>query len=177
MKKLREYAQELLDVYNYFNGVIIFDRHAIAVYYYNNRPDLNSLQDKDVIGKTLSQIYPNLDLSASTIMKALKTGKPTSNIYQKTIDFKGQEVHEVNTTLPIFDGTEIIGAVEASQYIIGENECRNIYITPIHSEMHHARFTVDDIITCNPEMELVKSKIRKVARTDSSILLYGKTCS
>ncbi len=177
MKKLREYAQELLDVYNYFNGVSIFDRHAIAVYYYNNRPDLNSLQDKDVIGKTLSQIYPNLDLSASTIMKALKTGKPTSNIYQKTIDFKGQEVHEVNTTLPIFDGTEIIGAVEASQYIIGENECRNIYITPIHSEMHHARFTVDDIITCNPEMELVKSKIRKVARTDSSILLYGKTGS
>ena len=80
MKKLREYAQELLDVYNYFNGVIIFDRHAIAVYYYNNRPDLNSLQDKDVIGKTLSQIYPNLDLSASTIMKVI----PKNHRFQRT---------------------------------------------------------------------------------------------
>ncbi len=177
MKKLREYAQELLNIYNYFNGVIIFDRHATAVYYYNNRPDLNNLRDKDVIGKTLSQIYPELDLSKSTVMKALKTGKPTSNLYQKTKDFKGQIVQEVNTTLPIFDGTEIIGAVEASQYIIGDNECQNIYITPIHSEMHHTCFTVDDIITCSPEMELVKSKIRKVAKTDSSILLYGKTGS
>lgn len=177
MKKLREYAQELLNVYNYFNGVIIFDRQATAVYYYNNRPDINNLYDKDVIGKTLPEIYPELDLKASTIMKALKTGKPTSNIYQRTIDFKGQVVSEVNTTLPIFDGDEIIGAVEASQYIIGgANECRNIYITPMSQGIHHYS-TVDSIITQNPEMEHVKSKIRKVAKTDSSILLYGKTGS
>lgn len=83
MKKLREYAQELLDIYNYFNGVIIFDRQATAVYYYNNRPDINDLRDDDVIGKNLSQIYPDLDLSDSTIMKALETGTPTSNMLIK----------------------------------------------------------------------------------------------
>ncbi len=88
MKKLREYAQEILDVYNYFNGIIIFDRSATAVYYYNNRPDINQLCEKDVIGKTLPQIYPELDLENSTIMRALQTGKPTSNIYQKIKDFK-----------------------------------------------------------------------------------------
>lgn len=177
MKKLREYAQEILDVYNYFNGIIIFDRSATAVYYYNNRPDINQLCEKDVIGKTLPQIYPELDLENSTIMRALQTGKPTSNIYQKTKDFKGQEVQEVNTTLPIFDGSEIIGAVEASQYIIGENEYRNIYITPINSEIERACFTVDDIISESSGMEAVKNKIRKVSKTDSSILLYGKTGS
>lgn len=177
MKKLREYAQELLDVYNYFNGVIIFDQQATAVYYYNNRPDINNLRDDDVIGKSLSQIYPDLDLSASTIMKALETGNPTSNMYQKIKNFKGQEIAEVNTTLPIFDGDEIIGAVEVSQYVIGDNEYRNIYLTPMRTRLQRPYSTVDDIITRSQNMELVKAKIRKVARTDSSVLLYGKTGS
>ena len=177
MKKLREYAQDLLDVYNYFNGVIIFDQQATAVYYYNNRPDINNLRDDDVIGKSLSQIYPDLDLSASTIMKALETGNPTSNMYQKIKNFKGQEIAEVNTTLPIFDGDEIIGAVEVSQYVIGDNEYRNIYLTPMRTRLQRPYSTVDDIITRSQNMELVKAKIRKVARTDSSVLLYGKTGS
>ena len=83
MKKLREYAQEILDVYNYFNGIIIFDRSATAVYYYNNRPDINQLCEKDVIGKTLPQIYPELDLENSTIMR--ENRRPTFIRKPKTL--------------------------------------------------------------------------------------------
>lgn len=73
--------------------------------------------------------------------------------------------------------TKSIGAVEASQYVIGDNEYRNIYITPLSARLQRHYSTVDDIITRSQNMELVKAKIRKVARTDSSVLLYGKTGS
>ena len=44
MQKLREYAQEVLNLYNYFNGAIIFDQNAVAVYYYNNRQDIINIR-------------------------------------------------------------------------------------------------------------------------------------
>ena len=36
-------------------------------------------------------------------------------------------------------------------------------------------FTIDDIITVNPKMLEIKDKISRVAKTDSSVLIYGKT--
>ena len=60
MNKIKENAQEILNLYNYFNGAIIFDGDAVAVYYYNNRPDINDMTEEDVVGRHISEIYPDL---------------------------------------------------------------------------------------------------------------------
>ena len=112
MNKLKENANEILNLYNYFNAAIIFDKDAIAVYYFNNRHDINDLSEEEVIGKHLQEIYPELDLSTSSIMEALKKGIPTANCLQTVISYKGHKVREINTTIPIFDGNEIIGAAD-----------------------------------------------------------------
>ena len=82
MDKIKENAQEILNLYNYFNGAIIFDGDAVAVYYYNNRPDINDMTEEDVVGKHISEIYPDLNLEKSSIMEALTKGVPTAKIYQ-----------------------------------------------------------------------------------------------
>ena len=48
MNKIKENAQEILNLYNYFNGAIIFDCNAVAVYYYNNRPDINDMTEEEL---------------------------------------------------------------------------------------------------------------------------------
>ena len=53
MNKLKENANEILNLYNYFNAAIIFDKDAIAVYYFNNRHDINDLSEEEVIGKRI----------------------------------------------------------------------------------------------------------------------------
>lgn len=175
MQKLREYAQEVLNLYNYFNGAIIFDQNAVAVYYYNNRHDINDLTEEDVVGRHLSQIYPDLDLTSSTIMEALTKGIPTSNRPQRVKTFKGQELNELNTTIPIFEESSIIGAVEVSKYIIGEDHHQNIFVTPVTMGQHRQLYTIDDIVSDSEQLQGVKRKIKKVAQTDSAVLIFGKT--
>ena len=128
MNKLKENANEILNLYNYFNGAIIFDKNAIAVYYFNNRHDINDLSEEEVIGKHLQELYPEMDLSRSTIMDALNKGIPTANYMQTILTYKGDRIREINTTIPIFDGEEIIGAAEISRYIEKEEKYENIHI-------------------------------------------------
>lgn len=175
MQKLREYAQEVLNLYNYFNGAIIFDQNAVAVYYYNNRRDINNLTEEDVVGRHISEIYPELELASSTIMEALTKGIPTSNKAQRIKTFKGKELNQLNTTIPIFEDGVIIGAVEVSKYIVGDDLHQNIFVTPVNMGQHRELYTVDDIVSDCEQLQEVKGKIKKVAQTDSSILIYGKT--
>lgn len=174
MSRLRENAQEILSLYNFFNGAIIFDTNAVAVYYYNNRPDLNPLGEKDVVGKSLFELYPGLSPSESTVIKALQEGIPTANMAQRIKNYKGTEIFERNTTLPIFEENKIVGAVEVSTYITDKTN-RNLYITPIDSGRKRSLYTIDSIISNNSIMNEIKRKIAQISKTDSSVLIYGKT--
>ena len=175
MNKIKENAQEILNLYNYFNGAIIFDCNAVAVYYYNNRPDINDMTEEEVVGKHLSEIYPNLNLENSSIMAALTKGVPTANMLQTWTTVKGQTVKSINTTVPIFEEGQVIGAAEVSQYVTGKDDMVNIYVTPIVSAENRPLYRLDDIKSQWPGMDEIKKIISKVSQTDSPVLIYGKT--
>lgn len=175
MNKLKENANEILNLYNYFNAAIIFDKNAVAVYYFNNRHDINDLSEEEVIGKHLHEIYPELDLAQSTIMEALEKGVPTANSVQTVVSYKGHRIRGINTTIPIFDGQEIIGAAEISRYIEKKEKFENIHITPLDLGNRSALYTIDDMKSSWDGMTEIKKIIAKVADTDSSVLIHGKT--
>lgn len=175
MYKLSEHTQELLRLHNYFDGAIIFDQNAVAVFYFNKHPDLNPLTADEVIGKHLLELYPDLDPAQSTIMKALRTGQASPEVRQRLRNFRGQTSVQINTTLPILDGETIIGAIDFMQYAADEKTSASIYITPAFTRSHRPLYTADDIISESAVMAQVKKKIEKVAQTDSSVLIYGKT--
>lgn len=175
MDKIKENAQEILNLYNYFNGAIIFDGDAVAVYYYNNRPDINDMTEEDVVGKHISEIYPDLNLEKSSIMEALTKGVPTANMLQTWTTVKGQTVKSINTTVPIFEEGQVIGAAEVSRYVTGKDDMINIYVTPVVSSENRPMYVLDDIKSQWSGMENIKTIISKVSRTDSSVLIYGKT--
>ena len=86
---LSNYAEQILNIYNYYNGAIMVNRRGMIEYYYNNRKDINTLTEKDVLGKSLFEIYSSIDMENSTLMEVMRTGQAMSSVYQSLVNFKG----------------------------------------------------------------------------------------
>ena len=63
---LTGYAEKILNIYNYFDGVIVTDRNGIVEYYYNSRKDINTLSDSEILGKSLFEVYPGVSRQSSS---------------------------------------------------------------------------------------------------------------
>ena len=172
---LRRYVEQILNLYNYIDGIMVTDKDGYIQYYSNFRSDVNDMKEKEVYGKHIFEVYPNLTNETSSIMRVLETGEPISNEYQTLISFKGHHINAINTTMPIKNNEEIIGAVDVSRYIDPNVERKNITLSIKDKEDEKSLYTLNDIITNSMSMELIKEKIHLIADTDSSVLIYGET--
>ena len=175
---IRRYVDQILNLYNYIDGLMVTNKEGIIEYYITYRPDINDLRKEEVIGKHIFEIYPDLDNETSSIMRVLRTGQPIYNEKQNLKTYKGQNIYAVNTTLPIKHGDKIIGAVDISRYIEPGMVRKEISLSVIEKQSVNSKYqlyTLDDIITKSPLMLEIKEIIRKVSKTDSSVLIYGET--
>lgn len=172
---LRRYAEQILNLYNYIDGIMIVDAGAKVEFFTTYRPDVNLLKEKNLIGRHLLEIYPDLTEETSSILRVLKTGKPIFNEYQVLRTYDGQSIRAVNTTLPIKEGEAIVGAVDVSRYIDSDIERQDIVLQVKAAGEVKSLYTVDDIITSSRQMEVIKERIAMIADTDSSVLIYGET--
>ena len=172
---LRKYVEQILSLYNYIDGLMITDDKGKIEYYVTYRPDLVSLREKDVIGKYLLDIYPDITEETSSIMRVLKTGRPIFNEEQEVTSFKGETLHVVNTTMPIMENGRIVGAIDVSRYNDPAFGRQNISLSFKDSLEPKSLYTVDDIIGNSNSMAVLKERIPMIASTDSSVLIYGET--
>ena len=172
---LRRYVEQILSIYNYLDGIMVTDKYGYVEYYVTFRPDVNNLKEKDILRKHITEVYPTLNEETSSILQVLKTGKPISNEFQTLITYKGQSIRAINTTMPIKDHDEIIGAVDVSRYIDSPYQRQDISLSLKESVEKKNLYAVDDIVTNSRSMELIKERIPMIADTDSSVLIYGET--
>lgn len=172
---LRKYVEQILSIYNYLDGIMVTDKYGYVEYYVTFRPDVNNLKEKDILRKHITEVYPTLNEETSSILRVLKTGKPISNEFQTLITYKGQSIRAINTTMPIKDHDEIIGAVDVSRYIDSPYQRQDISLSLKESVEKKNLYAVDDIVTNSRSMELIKERIPMIADTDSSVLIYGET--
>ncbi|MDD4200760.1 MAG: sigma 54-interacting transcriptional regulator [Eubacteriales bacterium] len=172
---LRRYVEQILSLYNYIDGLMITDKNGYIEYYATYRPDIINMKEKDLLGKHLLEIYPELSEETSSIFRVLKTGKPIFNEEQTLVSYDGQRLKVVNTTMPIIENGQIIGAIDVSRYMDPSYERQNIVLSLKGTKAIKNLYTVDDIITNAPAMETLKERIPMVAITDSSVLIYGET--
>lgn len=172
---LRRYVEQLLNIYNYIDGIMITDKDGYVEYYQTFRPDVNNLKEQDVLHKHITEIYPDLDENTSSLMRVLKTGHALFNEYQTLKTYKGQSIRAINSTMPIKNKNEIIGAVDVSRYIDFPYQREDITIEIKNNTESKSLYTVDDIITNSQSMDIIKKRIPMIADTDSSVLIYGET--
>lgn len=176
---LRQYVEQILNLYNYIDGILICDNNGRIEYYANFRPDINSLTEKEVLGKDIFEIYPNLNPEDSCVLKVLKSGEPIYNECQNITNFHGEKLRVVNTALPIkAEDSTILGAVNVSRFMDNERIRKDVTISlkkADHSRSSGGLYTLDDIYSESDSFGYIKEKIIRIADTSSTVMIFGET--
>ncbi|MEH7085205.1 sigma 54-interacting transcriptional regulator [Neobacillus drentensis] len=168
--------QQLTD----FDNVLVVDEHGIIIF--NDLADLNVLKEiglrpEEFMGKHVTSLYKNLSHENSTIMNVLKNGKAVCNVKQELVIKNGNPLVTINSTYPIINNDKIIGAIEFSKHFYTKENIHSLDKFAGHKvyRRNNTIYTIDDIISVNPKMEAIKNKIKKISKTNSTILINGKT--
>ncbi|MEW9670548.1 sigma-54 interaction domain-containing protein [Ammoniphilus sp. 3BR4] len=166
-KRLHIYEQVL----NRMNeGVHVIDEHGQTIVYNPKMTEIESMKAQDVLNKNLLDVFHFPDKQESTLLLALHEGKSTLNVKQTYFNGKGKEITTINNTYPIFDGDQIIGAIEFASDV---TKMERIIRQKI--EKGHTRYTFDSIIGRSHAIMEVIHNAKRAARTSSSVLIIGET--
>ena len=76
--EITDNMSEILNLYNFFDSVIITDEKGVIKYYTNMRADVYWPDAKNITGMHILELHPELTEETSSIMRVLKTGEPIS---------------------------------------------------------------------------------------------------
>lgn len=172
---LEEYLDLITSLENYVDGMIVCDKNANIIYMKQFRPDFTPLDEKRAVGMNLFDIYPDMTPETSTIWKALKKGTVTLNYDTVLYPTVGRPFRTVDNTYPIKEDGEIIGAICITTFPESDSGTKTLELYSNMPEPENHLYLVTDIIGRSPQMQTVRSQIERVARTNSSVLIYGAT--
>ena len=164
IKDIEKYS----NIYGKVDAFIMVNRDNIIQYSAMVNDDRTVLNTKNVIGKNLFEMYPNLTEENSTHCRVMKTGKPIIDENQLIVEKSGKAYVIKTSTFPIFCDGEIIGTFDISSNLTLKN-------TRDQEERSDRRYTLESIVTQNEEMLRIKNKISKVAKNDSPVMVIGES--
>ena len=166
--------ESLLNIYNYFDGIIVTDKNGIINYYVNFRTDIYNLRLKQIIGKSILEIHPEIKEEDSTIMQVLKTGQPIYDRIEHLTTPHGDCMTNICSTLPILENGNIVGAIDLSRGIDTDVQRKFIEMPKVCNQSN-SLYHINDIVSASEKVNDLKSIISMVANTDSAVMICGET--
>lgn len=179
----RENIFEILD--HLEEGIHIIDKNGGIVYYNAFAQNIDGIDRDKVYGQNLLDVYPSLTEESSTLLKVIKTGVPIHKEEQTFLNYKGEKITTVNSSLPIKSKGKIVGALEISKDITKVRKMSE-EIVDLQSKLYRkdkkeksgkeeATYTFNDIIGLDKNIIKLKALSLKAAQTDVSVLVSGDT--
>ena len=185
-------------------GIHIIDDQGITLFYNQAASKLDNLLPEEVLGKHLLEVFPNLTRESSTLLKVLETGEPILNQQQTFANFKGKQITTINSTLPLFQDNQVVGAIEISKDITQVKELsekvsllqQELFRSsktqgsdqskaqvrelkdkdiPLKEKSPGTRYTFDDFTYKSEQMDHLIHLSKRVSLIDSPVLVYGDT--
>ncbi|PLS01601.1 sigma-54 interaction domain-containing protein [Neobacillus cucumis] len=164
-------------------GIHVVNTEGRTIFYNEVAAKHDGMDIEEVLGRHIIHAFPSLTEESSTLLKVIKTGKPIYNQTQVYVNMHGARIDTINTTLPIFLGEDIIGAVEiAKDYsrmkLLAERLLdlqKGFSKNNNKKGINQVKFTLKDIKTIHPAFIKTKTEARKLAMSDSPILIYGES--
>lgn len=163
-----------------FDNVLVVDEFGKTLYY--DLADLNVLaklghRPEEFLGKKVTSYYTNLTDENSTLMTVLRTGKALCNVSQEMVTKTGRSYISKSSTYPIINHDQIVGAIEFSRHFYTKENMHYLDQYKKHKvyRKNNTIYTIEDLITKNKNMQAIKMKMERIAKHDSTILIYGKT--
>lgn len=178
----RENIFEILDYIE--QGIHIVDRNGIIIYYNKFAQTIDGVERNKVVGRYLIEAYPSLTEKTSTLLTVIRTGESIRKKEQTFVNYKGEKITTVNTSIPIRSRGKILGALEISKDITAVKEMSE-KIVDLQNKLYNnkekrefkesAKYTLIDIVGENKKMLELKSLTLKAASSDVSVLISGDT--
>lgn len=182
-----KYFDALINAIDLINdGIHIIDASGKIVYYNAAAKQLDEIDVDKAIGRHILEVYPSLTFETSTLLRVLRTGSPIYNVEQNFVNYKGDIISTLNSTIPIYYNNKILGALEVSRNITKVRELSE-KIVNLQKELYEknaghkkpskliAKYNFLDIIGQNKEMLRLKSLGTKAAMSDSPVMVAGST--
>ena len=155
-------------IYDKVDALIIVNEENMILYSAMINDDRTYISTKDVIGQNLYEMYPHLTEENSTHARVMKTGKPVINENQLIVERSGK-AYVINTsTFLIEDNGRRIGTFDLSSSLTPKSKNDE-------KEDRNKLYVLDSIVTENEAMLSIKSKILKVSRNDSPVMVIGES--
>ncbi|QIB68209.1 AAA domain-containing protein [Aminipila butyrica] len=177
-KSYEEVAASIFDIQNFFDEISIIDMNGIIQYCKIFVPGVYGFTADEIIGKHIFEVFTTSSAETSEICQVLKSGKPISNFYENCTTYKGDIIKGYSSIYPIFRNKNQVGAAVALKFIDSDfhEEFIEIFLNNDGIRNHSINnYTIDDLITTNPYMLSIKNKVKKVAKSNSSVLIQGNT--
>lgn len=171
-------------------GVHVIDKDRKTIIYNEVMAKLEGLESNQVIGKDLLAIFPSLNQETSTLIKVLQGEISILNRTQIYLNFKGQKITTINSTIPLIYNEKIVGALEIakdisnirnlSDQLIDLQSKLKLYnanqsIDKKNQKYRIKRYSFTDIIGEDEGISLLKKLAKKASNSTSSVLIYGDT--
>jgi arginine utilization regulatory protein len=171
-------------------GIHVVDKQGVTMVYNRAASRLDGVPSADVLGRHVLSVFPSLGQETSTLLQVLKSGKSIHNQPQTYTNFKGKQVHTINTTLPIYSGQSLIGALEIAKDMTQVKHLSDLVMSlqeqVVGAKQRNtqrkkdekptsSKYTFADFLTADAEMKAILQRAERVARTTSPILVYGET--
>lgn len=165
-------------------GIHVIDKDGKTMIYNEPMEKLEGLKAQNVLGKNVLDVFPSLNENTSTLCRALNEKKPIIDRYQTYTNKEGYKITTLNSTIPLFIDSEIIGSLEISKDFTG---LKSLYdkISLLQQEILRSGenqgdikgtlYKFSDLIGCNLKFLNAISVARKTAQSSSTVLIYGET--
>ncbi|WP_312353003.1 sigma-54 interaction domain-containing protein [Aminipila sp.] len=165
----------MTNIYDKLDALLITNRAGIVEYSARFDFQDNSIKNEGYTGKSVLEIYPSLSEETSSHFRVMKTGLPIVDERQTLTDLNGRSFTFFSSTYPIEYNNEIIGAIEGSMLLEIDGVLLKKQNPTQKTLLSNHLYCLDDIITNNSKMKLLKDKIKKAAENDSSVMIIGET--
>ncbi len=178
----KELLLSLLNVID--EGIHVIDTNGYTVFYNEVAARHDGMKIKEVEGKHLLEAFPSLTKKTSTLMQVLKQGRAIWDKSQSYVNYHGIRIDTVNTTLPIYSGDKMLGAVEVAKDLtrlrrlserLLELERKSAARKAEDITNQGAVYHFDDIQTINKSFLEIIEQGKKAAQTESSIFVHGES--
>jgi arginine utilization regulatory protein len=165
---------------NIDDGIFIVNKEGRVVFYNESANNQAGVTVDNALGKHMLEIFPKLTEDTSSLLRVLKTGEPIIGDILSYYNSNLKKVTILSTTLPIYEEGDLVGAVEIAKDmgIYGEfNEKINKIKDNkgIKSENKEIKYSLESIIGNGDKIKEVKKKIKKIANSNSPVMVTGET--
>ncbi len=163
---------------NFFDEISIVDKNGIIRYCEIFIPDMYSFTADEIVGKHIFEVFKTSNEKNSEVIQVLKTGKPMIMYKDDLLTYKGDKVNGYSSIYPLYKEEELIGVAVAMKAV--DSSFNKEFIKIIDDSKGRKskgleNYTIDSLVTRDPYMISIKDRIRRVAKTDSAVLIQGKT--